>query len=90
MLHNAWVFGTSSTREWQGRSEAVEQTLRLLERAMPNMLLVLRPGIEQLSRTDREILTLRHALRYDAEQIADFLGINAAAKARLSRAGRRL
>jgi RNA polymerase sigma-70 factor (ECF subfamily) len=45
----------------------------------------------ELSKPDREILTLRYALEYTTEQIADLLGINGTAvHMRLSRARQRL
>jgi RNA polymerase sigma-70 factor (ECF subfamily) len=51
----------------------------------------LRGEMEQLSSADREILTLRYALDYDANEIADLLGVNATAvHMRLSRARQRL
>src|SRR5205807_8373742 len=51
----------------------------------------LRDVLEQLSEADREILTLRYALDYNANQIADLLLINATAvHMRLSRARQRL
>jgi RNA polymerase sigma-70 factor, ECF subfamily len=51
----------------------------------------LRGELEQLSQADREILTLRYALDYNANDIADMLGINATAvHMRLSRARQRL
>jgi len=51
----------------------------------------LRDGMEHLSDADREILTLRYALDYNAGQIGDLLGINATAvHMRLSRARQRL
>jgi RNA polymerase sigma-70 factor (ECF subfamily) len=51
----------------------------------------LREVLEQLSESDREILTLRYALDYDARQIGDVLGINTTAvHMRLSRARQRL
>ena len=47
--------------------------------------------LAELSKPDREILTLRYALEYNTEQIADLLGINATAvHMRLSRARHRL
>jgi RNA polymerase sigma-70 factor (ECF subfamily) len=47
--------------------------------------------LQQLSAADREILTLRYALDYDTEQIAEALAINATAvHMRLSRARQRL
>jgi RNA polymerase sigma-70 factor (ECF subfamily) len=51
----------------------------------------LRGELEQLSSADREILTLRYALDYNANEIADILGVNATAvHMRLSRARQRL
>jgi RNA polymerase sigma-70 factor (ECF subfamily) len=51
----------------------------------------LREGMQQLSETDREILTLRYALDYNADQIADVLGTSVTAvHMRLSRARQRL
>ncbi len=51
----------------------------------------LRAELEQLAPADREILTLRYALDYNAGDIAEMLGINATAvHMRLSRARQRL
>jgi RNA polymerase sigma-70 factor, ECF subfamily len=51
----------------------------------------LRKELEHLPRADREILTLRYALDYDASKIADMLDINpTAVHMRLSRARQRL
>lgn len=51
----------------------------------------LRDELEKLAPADREILTLRYALDYNANEIADFLEINATAvHMRLSRARQRL
>ena len=51
----------------------------------------LRDVMEQLPEADREILTLRYALDYNAGQIAEMLAINATAvHMRLSRARQRL
>lgn len=51
----------------------------------------LRGVLDQLSQADREILTLRYALDYDTDEIADVLAINATAvHMRLSRARQRL
>jgi RNA polymerase sigma-70 factor (ECF subfamily) len=51
----------------------------------------LRGVLEQLSPSDREILTFRYALDYPTEHIAELLGINATAvHMRLSRARQRL
>lgn len=47
--------------------------------------------LRELPPADREILTLRYALEYETETIADLLGVNAAAvHMRLSRARQRL
>src|ERR1700719_2953062 len=51
----------------------------------------LRKGMEQLPSDDREILTLRYALDYSTEAIAEMLSINpSAVHMRLSRARQRL
>src|SRR5262249_39710765 len=51
----------------------------------------LRHAIEALSQADREILTLRYALDYDTNQIAEVLAINTTAvHMRLSRARQRV
>jgi len=51
----------------------------------------LREGMEHLPHADREILTLRYALEYNTEDIAEMLSINATAvHMRLSRARQRL
>jgi RNA polymerase sigma-70 factor (ECF subfamily) len=51
----------------------------------------LRGVLDQMPEADREILTLRYALDYDANEIADILAINATAvHMRLSRARQRL
>jgi RNA polymerase sigma-70 factor (ECF subfamily) len=51
----------------------------------------LRDELNQLAPADREILTLRYALDYNAKQIAEFLEINSTAvHMRLSRARQRL
>jgi RNA polymerase sigma-70 factor (ECF subfamily) len=51
----------------------------------------LRQVLEQMPDADREILTLRYALDYNANEIADLLAINATAvHMRLSRARQRL
>src|SRR5262249_43545741 len=51
----------------------------------------LRGVLEELSKADREILTLRYALDYNTNQIADLLAINSTAvHMRLSRARQRL
>lgn len=51
----------------------------------------IRATLDELPTGDREILTMRYALEYDATQIAELLGINATAvHMRLSRARQRL
>src|SRR5579875_667370 len=51
----------------------------------------LRQALEQMPKADREILTLRYALDYDTEKIAETLSINVSAvHMRLSRARQRL
>jgi RNA polymerase sigma-70 factor (ECF subfamily) len=51
----------------------------------------LRSEMAKLSEPDREILTLRYALDYNASEIADMLGVNVTAvHMRLSRARQRL
>jgi len=51
----------------------------------------IREVVEELSKADREILTLRYGFEYTTEQIAEQLGINATAvHMRLSRARQRL
>jgi len=51
----------------------------------------LRLVLQEMPRSDREILTLRYALEYNTGEIADLLGINATAvHMRLSRARQRL
>ncbi len=51
----------------------------------------LRKGLELLPHDDREILTLRYALEYNTETIAEMLSINpSAVHMRLSRARQRL
>jgi RNA polymerase sigma-70 factor, ECF subfamily len=51
----------------------------------------IRSTLEELPEGDRDLLTLRYALEYDAARIAELLGINATAvHMRLSRARQRL
>ncbi|MFQ3592030.1 MAG: sigma-70 family RNA polymerase sigma factor [Gemmataceae bacterium] len=51
----------------------------------------LRELLEEMPSADREVLTLRYALDYDTDQIAELLGINSTAvHMRLSRARQRL
>src|SRR5437764_12487046 len=61
----------------------------LLER--DELFAQLRTVLEELSQGDRDILTLRYALAYDANRIAELLGVNVTAvHMRLSRARQRL
>ena len=51
----------------------------------------LRSVLEELSQADRDILTLRYALDYDSNQIAEMMGANVTAiHMRLSRARQRV
>jgi RNA polymerase sigma-70 factor (ECF subfamily) len=51
----------------------------------------IRMVLDELAPSDREILTMRYALDYDAPAIADVLGVNVTAvHMRLSRARQRL
>jgi RNA polymerase sigma-70 factor (ECF subfamily) len=66
-------------------------TLPLDELERAETFAQLRSIVDQLSEPDREILTLRYALDYNASEIADLLEINATAvHMRLSRARQRL
>jgi RNA polymerase sigma-70 factor (ECF subfamily) len=61
----------------------------LLER--DELFAQLRAVLQELSQPDRDILTLRYALDYEANTIADLLGVNVTAvHMRLSRARQRL
>jgi RNA polymerase sigma-70 factor (ECF subfamily) len=51
----------------------------------------MREVLQKMAEPDREVLTLRYALEYDTDQIAEMLGINSTAvHMRLSRARQRL
>jgi RNA polymerase sigma-70 factor (ECF subfamily) len=81
--------GTHPPQTMNGVRGHAPQPLERLERE--ETFTQLRGELEQLSRADREILTLRYALDYNANDIADMLGINATAvHMRLSRARQRL
>ena len=72
-----------------GVSSAEPQPLERLERE--EAFARLRDLLSELPPGDRDILTFRYALDYDATQIADVLGINVTAvHMRLSRARQRL
>ncbi|MCE9530941.1 MAG: sigma-70 family RNA polymerase sigma factor [Planctomycetes bacterium] len=81
--------GTTPTQLMNGVHSKEMQPLEELERQ--ETFAQLRGILEELPAGDRDILTLRYALDYDAQQIADILGINATAvHMRLSRARQRL
>jgi RNA polymerase sigma-70 factor (ECF subfamily) len=81
--------GTQPPQLMNGVRSHTPQPLERLERE--ETFAQLREELEQLSDADREILTLRYALDYDAREIGDLLGINATAvHMRLSRARQRL
>lgn len=81
--------GTMAPQSLNGVHTKDPQPLENLERQ--EAFAQLRGILEQLPDSDREILTLRYALDYDAQRIADILGINATAvHMRLSRARQRL
>ncbi len=82
-------FGTQAPQTMdsvEGRGD-----LPLDEMARSETVLQLRKELEKLAPPDREILTLRYALEYDTNQIAEMLDINpTAVHMRLSRARQRL
>lgn len=81
--------GTMAPQLMNGVHSKADQPLEMLERQ--EAFAQLRSIMEQLPQADRDILTLRYALDYDAQQIGDLLGINATAvHMRLSRARQRL
>src|SRR5262245_5760962 len=81
--------GTHPPQTMNGVRSHDPQPLESLERE--ETFAQLRDVLDQLSQPDREILTLRYALDYNANDIADLLGINATAvHMRLSRARQRL
>jgi RNA polymerase sigma-70 factor (ECF subfamily) len=81
--------GTHPPQTMNGVSSDEPLPLDLLERE--ETFGRLRVVMEELSKPDREILTLRYALDYDTNQIADVLAINpTAVHMRLSRARQRL
>lgn len=81
--------GTMAPQLMNGVHSKEIQPLELLERQ--EAFAQLRAILDQLPQGDRDILTLRYALDYDAQQIADILEINATAvHMRLSRARQRL
>jgi RNA polymerase sigma-70 factor, ECF subfamily len=81
--------GTTPPQLMNGVHSKEMQPLEALERQ--EAFAQLRAILEELPTSDRDILTLRYALDYDAQQIAEILGINATAvHMRLSRARQRL
>jgi len=81
--------GTTPSQVMNGVPSKQLQPLELLERQ--EAFTRLRALLEELPAGDRDILTFRYALEYDAQQIAEILGINATAvHMRLSRARQRL
>jgi RNA polymerase sigma-70 factor (ECF subfamily) len=81
--------GTTPPQLMNGVKSRDMQPLDAMERA--EAFVQIRSSLEELPQGDRDLLTLRYALDYDATQIADLLGINATAvHMRLSRARQRL
>lgn len=81
--------GTQSPDQMNGLQSDVRPPLETLER--DEVFAQIRATLDELNAQDREILTLRYALDYDAPTIADILGVNATAvHMRLSRARQRL
>jgi RNA polymerase sigma-70 factor (ECF subfamily) len=81
--------GTHPPQTMNGVRSRDPQPLEKLERE--ETFGQLREVLEQLSKSDREILTLRYALDYDTEQIAEVYAIpTTAVHMRLSRARQRL
>lgn len=81
--------GTTAPQMMTGVSSREPLPLDAMEQA--EAFAAVRATLDELPAADREILTLRYALEYDATRIADLLGINATAvHMRLSRARQRL
>lgn len=81
--------GTHPPQVMNGVRSAEPMPVELLERE--ETFAQLREVLEQMPEADREILTLRYALDYNANQIAELLAIQATAvHMRLSRARQRL
>jgi RNA polymerase sigma-70 factor (ECF subfamily) len=81
--------GTTPPQLMNGVHSRERQPLESLERQ--EAFAQLRTLLEELSPADRDILTFRYALDYDAQRIGEILGINATAvHMRLSRARQRL
>ena len=81
--------GTHPPQTMNGVQDALPSPVEVLERE--ETFARIRSELEQLPKSDREILTLRYCLDYDTTQIADLLDINhTAVHMRLSRARQRL
>jgi RNA polymerase sigma-70 factor, ECF subfamily len=81
--------GTHPPQTMNGVKSSEPMPLESLERE--ETFAQLRGVLEQLATSDREILTLRYGLDYNANEIAELLAINATAvHMRLSRARQRL
>ena len=81
--------GTQPPELLNGVRSKQPQPIEMLERE--EVFAQLRAELEELAPPDREILTLRYALDYEANEIADILGVNVTAvHMRLSRARQRL
>jgi RNA polymerase sigma-70 factor (ECF subfamily) len=81
--------GTQPPEMLNGVRSSQPQPAETLERE--ELFAQLRTILEELSQADRDILTLRYALDYDANAIADILSVNVTAvHMRLSRARQRL
>jgi RNA polymerase sigma-70 factor, ECF subfamily len=81
--------GTTAPQMMNGVAARGPMPLEAMERA--EAFARIRSTLEELPEGDRDLLTLRYALEYDAARIAELLGINATAvHMRLSRARQRL
>jgi RNA polymerase sigma-70 factor (ECF subfamily) len=81
--------GTTPPQLMNGVQSKESMPLDSMERA--EFFAQIRATLEQLPQSDRDLLTLRYALDYDAATIAEILEINATAvHMRLSRARQRL
>jgi RNA polymerase sigma-70 factor, ECF subfamily len=81
--------GTTAPQQMTGVRSREPLPLESMEKA--EAFAAIRATLDELPPADREILTLRYALEYDATKIAELLGINATAvHMRLSRARQRL
>lgn len=81
--------GTSPPATMNGVMSRESAPLESLERE--ETFARMRGILQEMPEADRQVLTLRYALEYETDQIADMLGINATAvHMRLSRARQRL